>query len=92
MAQQSEALRVGVEAERRAVELANAVGDMPLAAFLNRALASGLSTGSDPEGAAKASREAEGVYRELAARRPDTYRPHLAMTLNNPEHRLACPG
>ena len=31
----------------------------------------------------KAYREAEEVYRELAARRPDVYRPDLAMTLNN---------
>ena len=53
-----------------------------LAMTLNN-LGNALRDLGDPEGAVNAHREAEGIRRELAVRRPDIYRPDLATTLNN---------
>ena len=44
------------------------------------------------EEALAASQEAAELYRELAAARPDAFRPDLAMSLNNLSVRLAEPG
>ncbi len=42
-----------------------------------------LSAVGDREGALEASREAAALYRELAAARPEAFRPNLAASLNN---------
>ena len=41
------------------------------------------------EEALAAAREAADLYRELAAERPDAFRPNLAMSLNNLSNRLS---
>ena len=51
-------------------------------------LASGLGDLGRREDALAAIQEAAGVYRELAAARPDAFRPGLAMSLTNLAVRL----
>ena len=62
-----------------------------LARSLNN-LANRLADLGRREDALAASEEAAGIYRELAAARPDAFRPDLAMSLNNLASRLAGVG
>ena len=87
------ALAVTLTSQQVTQYRADALGGEPdaarrLAASLNT-LAFGLADLGRPEDALAAIQEAAGIYRELAAARPGTFRPDLANSLNTLSLRLA---
>ena len=80
---QAAARRDGVAAALQGAELAGAVSHNPLRATLLGVAAGGEAASHDFRAARTHCEEALGLYRQLAASGPDTYRPYVATTANN---------
>jgi len=79
-----EALQRGIAGCRDAISLAEALEDLPCAAFYGGVLASGLQASGDLDASIAAHRASEDIYRGLAKDRPEIYLHELAKSRVRP--------